>query len=149
MPEQPPPGWPELGMNPLYHEKRFDNLTALDAYCRANHVSANDAYNKHGLLACVIPSAHEVVLPEQGLLRDPAKETALAVHEYGHSWNLVHHDGKDWYYPDGRKAGPITPATRQMMLAMALAGARQAQAAEPPKGLLALGASTLPPEGAR
>jgi hypothetical protein len=121
-------------LNPLYHVKRFDDLSALDAYCRANNVSANDAYNKHGLLACVIPTEREVVLPAEGVLRDPAKETALTQHEYGHSWSLVHHDGRGWYEPDGRKAGPITPEQQAMILAMARGQALAEQG--PPRGLM-------------
>lgn len=143
MPDPPPAGWAELGLNPAYHVKRFDDLAALERYCRANNVSANDAYNKHGLLACVIPGEREVVLPTEGLLRDPAREDALTRHEYGHSWNLVHHDGKDWYYPDGRKAGPLSPAQAQMLASMA----RAQTLAEAPRGLMGSSARAAPAQG--
>lgn len=97
LPEPPPEDVRRRGMNPDYTVKHLPTLAEVDAYCRANHVSANDAYQQRDFLACVIPDRREVVLPAPGVLRDHDKEAALQAHEFAHTWGLVHHDGKGWF----------------------------------------------------
>lgn len=155
LPEELPDGYAQLGKHPDYTVKRLQTNAEIDAYCRANHVSAADAYVKRTLAACVIPSRQEVVLPADGVL-DPAKAKAMEQHEYGHTWGLQHGSGgRKWLDASGNPAKPLTPAQAQMLLSMAEAQRRQmlaeAMTGRPsvpvePKGLLSLGrtATTAP-----
>lgn len=107
MPE-PPPEWVR-GKGPAdgYTVKRMASMDELDAYLRANHVSANDGYVTRRFQGGVIPSKREVVLPAEGLLRDPDLERAIAEHEYAHTHGLIHKEGKGWFEaPKPAPAGP-------------------------------------------
>lgn len=95
MPE-PAPEWART-LAPGYTVKRMSSMDELDAYLRANHVDPNDAFNPRRFQGGVIPSKKEVVLPAEGLLRDPELERAIAEHEYAHTHGLVHHEGKGWF----------------------------------------------------
>ena len=96
MPE-PAPDWART-LAPGYTVKRMSSMDELDAYLRANHVDANDAYNPRRFMGGVIPSKKEVVLPAEGLLHDPALERAIAEHEYAQTHGLIHHEGKGWFH---------------------------------------------------
>lgn len=122
MPE-PAPEWART-LAPGYTVKRMASMDELDAYLRANHVDANDAYSVRRFQGGVIPTKREVVLPAEGLLRDPKLEQAIAEHEYAHTHGLMHHEGKGWFpkQPDpqvafnwGNVFGPVeTGATRNL-----------------------------------
>lgn len=127
MPEPPPEGWDRLGLHPGYTVKRMPTLAEVDRYCRANHVSANDAYIQHDIEACVIPKLREVVLPASGVFKDPAKEKAVETHEYLHTWDAKHHDGKGWFGPDDKPLPPLSASLASMMRSMAESQIRLAQ----------------------
>lgn len=104
MPE-PAPEWART-LAPGFTVKRMASMDALDAYLRANHVDANDAYKRTRFQGGVIPSKREVVLPAEGLLRDPNLERAIAEHEYAHTHGLIHHEGKGWFEQQAQAAAP-------------------------------------------
>jgi hypothetical protein len=125
MPEAPPSWADSMGMAPGFTVKRLPTLAEVDAYCRANGVNANDAYNPHGFVACVIPTKQEVVLPAPGVLHDPAKEAAVQGHEYFHTWGPEHHDGRGWFVQTPSGVIPVkTPAD---LMAGRLYAAQQAR----------------------
>ncbi len=96
MPEPPPPQVAGLGLAPGYSIRRFDSVSALNDYAKANGVSASDAWNPHQIESAVVPAKQEVLLMKPGYF-DPAKEQAVEAHEFAHSWGLVHgDDGKGW-----------------------------------------------------
>jgi hypothetical protein len=119
MPEPAPAAFRGLGPAPGYTVKRFSDLGSLDAYLRANHVDANDAFNAHMFLGGVIPSKKEVALPAEGLLGDPDREAAVEAHEFTHTFGVVHRQGRGWFTGDGKRFDDLSPADQAAYVAKA------------------------------
>lgn len=85
LPEPPPKELAALGLAPGYHVREMDPV-ALDKFCRAWGVAANDEWNKRRIAACVVPSLKAVILP-------PNASPEVRSHEYGHTWNVQHNPG--------------------------------------------------------
>lgn len=100
LPEPPPKELAALGLNPLYHVQTMDPM-ALDKFCRAWGVNANDEWVKRTIAACVVPGLKAVVLP-------PGATPEQRAHEYGHSWDVPHFKGgAGWDMSKFRKPGLI------------------------------------------
>lgn len=120
MPEPIPEILRGRGPAPGWTVKRFKSIPELDAYVRENHVDANDAYNPHTFLGGAIPSKKEVALLEPGVLGDDRRQGEIDEHEFGHTYELVHHDGRGWETKDGKNFTRLSPDEQQAYLAAVL-----------------------------
>lgn len=117
MPEPAPKALRGLGPAPGYTVKRFATTEALNDYLKANHVSQGNTYNPREFLGGVVPSKKVIALLDRGVLNNPEREDAIDDHEFGHTYDLEHHDGKGWLTKDGRKFDDLSTPEQQAYIA--------------------------------
>lgn len=118
----PPPGWDKLGLKPGFTVREFDDVKALQRFCRENGAPvepakrAGDAY----AMACTVGNLGLVAMPSRRAWPSEAERQDMLKHEGPHTWGLIHDDGREsWAYRDGTPAGPLSDAAVKMMLSMA------------------------------
>lgn len=123
----PPAGWEKLGVHPAYTVREFDDLTALQQFCR-DHGSIYEPAKRAGqpyAMACTVNDARTVALPSKKAWPNAGERKALLPHEASHTWGLHHNESaKDggretWVFGDGSPAFPLTDAQVRMMRGMA------------------------------
>lgn len=98
--EPSPKAYQGRGPAPGYTVKEMPSVADVDAYCRENGVTPDEAFRRIMWDGCVVHDKREVILPKRGTI-DDKRWAWLADHENGHSWGLDHPKGGRGWKPPG------------------------------------------------